>query len=250
MKTSGNTILITGGGTGIGLALADMFVQQYNQVLICGRRQEKLEEAQKRIPELHTFRCDLSRAEDRQSLYDWAIQSFPNLNVLVNNAGIQKMIDLKQGPAAIHSEEDEIEINLTAPIDLCSLFIPHLLKQPESALINVTGGLEFIPIASMPIYCATKAALHSYTLSLRHQLRDTRIKVFELIPPTVDTELDHGSRERRGMVNRGIKPEEVARETLPALAKDEMEIAIGQAQYLRQSARENPEAAFERLNSH
>lgn len=250
MKTSGNTILITGGGTGIGLALAEMFVQQYNQVLICGRRQEKLEEAQKRVPELKFFRCDLANPQGRQNLHDWATKEFPNLNVLVNNAGIQKMIDLTEGPAALQSEDDEIEINLTAPIELCRLFIPHLLTQPEAAIINVTGGLTFIPIASMPVYCATKAALHSFTLSLRQQLGETRIKVFELIPPAVDTGLDRGSREARGMENRGIKPEEVARATLPALAKDEMEIAIGQAQYLRQSARENPEAAFERLNSH
>jgi uncharacterized oxidoreductase len=166
----------------------------------------------------------------------------------VNNAGIQRMIDLKKGISNLSEGENEIEINLTASIHLSAYFIPDLLKKKESAIINVSSGLGFIPIAAMPVYCATKAALHSFSLSIRHQLRDTSIKVFEVIPPIVDTELDKGARNERGQEDKGIPPSEVAKATLKALEKDEHETAIGMAQDLRMGARNNPEQIFQRIN--
>lgn len=250
MKLSGNTVLITGGGTGIGRAIAEEFLRQGSEVLICGRRGDKLKEAQEKLPGIHARRCDLAVPEDRQALLEWATGSFPRLNVLINNAGIQKMVDFTQGMVDLQSEEDEIEINFSVPVLLSALFIPHLMNQPESAIMNVSSGLAFIPIASMPVYCATKAALHSFTRSLRFQLKDTPIKVFEIIPPTVDSQLDRGSRDLRGMTDRGITSAETARAALDSVARDEYEIAIGGAQFLRRAFREEPEQQFLRMNAH
>jgi len=248
MKINGNTILITGGATGIGFALAEAFVKEDNEVIICGRREDKLREAKSKLPQIHTKVCDLSKGKEREALYNWIKSNNIDINILVNNAGIQRMVDFKKGIYDLSKGENEIEINLTAPIHLSAYFIPDLLKQKESAIINVSSGLAFVPIAVMPIYCATKAAMHSFSVSIRHQLRDTSIKVFEVIPPTVDTELDKGARDERGQDDKGIPPSEVAKATLKALEKDEYEIAIGMAQNLRMGARNNPEKIFQGIN--
>jgi len=249
MKIKDNTILITGGGTGIGLALAETLTEAGNQVLVCGRRLEKLEEAKRHLPGIGFLQCDLTKSEDRQALFRWATQEYPDLNVLVNNAGIQRQIDLTQGADELLEGEDEVEINLCVPILLSAMFTPHLMKQQTAAIINMSSGLGFIPIAFMPVYSATKAALHSFSLSLRHQLRNSPIKVFEIIPPTVDTELDKGARGRRGQVDRGIPSVEVAQATLQALAADDYELAVGRAENLRMAARSDPETYFRRMNS-
>jgi len=248
VKISGNTVLITGGATGIGLALAEAFFRKGNEVIICGRRKNKLLEAQKKLPKLHIKVCDISKDRNRKALFDWATSNFTNLNILVNNAGIQREIDLTQGIADLESGEDEIGVNLEAPIYLSALFIPHLIKQKESAIVNISSGLAFVPIAAMPVYCATKAAIHSFSLSLRHQLDVTKVKVYEVVPPIVDTELDKGARGQRGQDNRGIKPEEVAAATIKGVENDDFEIVIGMAQNLRMGARTNPEQAFNQIN--
>ncbi len=178
MKINGNTILITGGATGIGFALAQAFVRENNEVIICGRREQKLSEAKSKLPQIHTRVCDLSKEKEREALYNWVKSNFGDLNILVNNAGIQRMVDFKKGISNLSVGENEIDINLTAPIYLSAYFIQDLIKQKESAIINVSSGLAFVPIAFMPVYCATKAAIHSFSLSLRHQLKDTSIKVF------------------------------------------------------------------------
>jgi uncharacterized oxidoreductase len=249
MHISGNTILITGGATGIGFSLAEALVKKGNEVLICGRREDKLAEAKSKLPGLHTIRCDVSKAEDRECLLHWAVTKFGSLNILINNAGIQREIDFKKGTADLLSGEDEIEINLQAPVQLSALFIPHLMKQRESAIVNISSGLAFVPVAIMPVYCATKAAIHSFSMSLRHQLRDTSIKVFEIIAPTTDTELDRGARAKRGQVDRGVKPEIVVAAAMEAIEKDNFEISIGQAEFLRDSSRKDPEGIFRRINS-
>jgi uncharacterized oxidoreductase len=248
MKTTGNIILITGGATGIGFSLAEVFVNAGNEVIICGRRENKLKEAKNKLPQIHTKVCDLSQEKERESLYKWVNAHFKNLNVLINNAGIQRMVNLRKGTRDLLNDEDEIEINLTAPINLSAYFIPLLLKQREAAIINISSGLGFVPIAAMPVYCATKSAIHSFSLSLRHQLRDTSIKVFEIIPPIVDTELDKGARGERGQEDRGIPPFRVAQATLKALENDEYEIAIGMAENLRMGARKNPDQTFQNIN--
>jgi len=236
MNTKGNTVLITGGATGIGFSLAESFTKAGNDVIVCGRRKEKLAEAKDRLPQIHTRQCDLSVSRERQKLHEWAISSFKDINILVNNAGIQRVIDFRKSPYELFSGEDEIETNLKAIVHLSAYFIPDLLERKESAILNVSSALAFVPLAIVPVYCATKAAVHSFSVSLRHQLRYTPIKVFEIIPPTVDTELDRGARERRGQQYRGIPPSEVAVAAMKALEKDEYEIAVEQAQGLRAAA--------------
>lgn len=248
MHISENTILITGGATGIGLALAEAFLQKENNVIICGRREDKLIQAKSKLSQLQTMRCDVSNPEERKHLYNWIVKNHRNFNILINNAGIQKQIDFKKGTIDLQDEENEININLQAPVHLSALFIPHLMAQKEAAIINISSGLAFIPIAIMPLYCATKAALHSFSQSLRYQLGDTSIKVFEIIPPTTDTELDRGARERRGQTDRGIKPEIVAAATIEAMEKDDFEAAVGQAQFLRTSSRNDPDGTFQMIN--
>ncbi|BAY42844.1 short-chain dehydrogenase/reductase SDR [Scytonema sp. HK-05] len=244
MKITGHTILITGGATGIGLALAEAFLREGSQVIICGRREKKLQQAKLKLPSLHIMVCDISKDSARENLFKWATNTFPNLNILVNNAGIQKEVDLRKGAVDLLEEEMEIDINLKAPIHLSTMFIPHLIKQRESAIVNITSGLAFTPLAVVPIYCATKAGLHSFSQSLRHQLRNTSIKVFEVAPPIVDTELDRGARENREQENLVISPVEVAEAALKGIKEDQLEIVIGLADNLRSA----PEKMFNIIN--
>ena len=248
MQIRGNTILITGGATGIGFSLAEAFVKAGNEVIICGRREHKLEEAKDKLPQIHTKICDLSKEKERKLLYDWVRSNFKDINVLVNNAGIQRMIDFKKGTYDLVNGEDEIEINLKAYIYLSAYFTPLFLKQKEAAIINISSGLAYMPLAVVPVYCATKAAIHSFSMSLRHQLKDTSVKVYEIMPPIVDTELDRGAREEREQEYRGIAPFEAAKVTLKAFENNEYEVAIGMAQYLRDGSRNNPEQTFQNMN--
>ncbi len=248
MKTTGNIILITGGATGIGLALAEVFLREGNQVIICGRRREKLLLAQAKFPKLQFLVCDVSNDENRKELFEWTTSNYPGLNILVNNAGIQRQIDFTKGTRDLLNSEDEIQTNFSAPVQLAALFIPHLLKQDQAAILNVSSGLGFIPLTIMPIYCATKAALHSFSWSLRHQLRSTNVKVFEVIPPTVDTELDRGARAQRRQEYRGVPPSEVAEATLAGLDADEFEITVGQSRGLRTNTPQEAEQIFQRMN--
>jgi len=250
MKTSGNTILITGGATGIRLALAEILLQNKNEVIICGRRQDKLEEALQKLPGIHIKQCDVSVEANRKELITWTISNFPGFNILVNNAGIQQMLFLKE---EISNEKitDEISINLIAPIHLTNLVVKQFMNQPDAAIINITSGLGFVPITVLPVYCATKAALHLFSVSSRFQFKDTSIKVFEIIPPIVDTELDRGTRDKRGMTYRGIPPSEVASETFKAIAEDRLEYPIGQTADLFNSVQsEKAKFIFDRMNQH
>lgn len=248
MNISNNTVLITGGGTGIGFCIAEEFVRSGNNVIICGRREEKLKEAKTRLPQVHTRTCDVSKPKDREELFNWVTSNFKGINILVNNAGVQRMIDFKKGIAELAKQENEVDINLTSTIHLSAHFIPAFLQRKEAAILNVSSGLAFIPLAMMPIYCATKAAMHSFSISLRHQLKDTPVKVFEIIPPTVDTELDKGTRAQRNMTYRGIPPSEVAAAAMKALAENEYECAVGQAKGLIDASRTGFTEQFNRMN--
>jgi uncharacterized oxidoreductase len=248
MKTAGNTVLITGGATGIGLALAESFLEKGNDVIICGRREEKLAEARKRHPALHSRVCDVADEGDRESLLAWITSEFSDMNILVNNAGIQRETDFRGGDADLKGGENEVRINLEATVYLSAMFIPQLSGKRESAIINISSGLAFVPIAIMPVYCATKAAIHSFSLSLRHQLSAKGIRVFEIIAPTVNTELDRGAREKRKQKDRGIPAQEVASAAMKAIENDEFETAIGMAQNLMKGSMADPAGLFKRLN--
>jgi uncharacterized oxidoreductase len=188
MQLTGHTILITGGSSGIGLALAERLLALGNEVVICGRRPEALQAAQDKLPGLHTVVADTGSEAARVALWTEVVSRFPAVDVVINNAGIQNKISVLDA-APWQALQQEIAINLEGPMHLALLAIPHLRKQARPALLNVSSGLAFVPMAAMPIYCATKAALHSFTLSLRHQLRATPIEVIEIIPPAVRTNL-------------------------------------------------------------
>lgn len=243
MQTKGNTILITGGTSGIGLALAEEFHRLGNQVIICGRRESRLAEIAKKYPGIAIRTCDVADAEQRKAFAEWAIKNYPAMNVLINNAGIQLVADLTQ-PVKLERIHAEIEINLIAPIHLTSLLAVHLSAKKEAAVINISSGLAFAPIAFMPVYCATKAAIHSFTLSLRFQLKDTSVKVFEIIPPSVDTELGHDRRADKTQTHGGIPVSEFLTEAMEAIKNDIFEAAISHAKNLH----EKREAMFGVMN--
>lgn len=189
MNVEGRTVLITGGATGIGLALTRRFVSAGSTVIICGRRVERLEAVQRELPQVRYRVCDVASAPDRVALYESVCAEYPELDIVINNAGIQNR------PPHLTQEQDwrayrnEIATNIEGPVHLSLLFIQHLIRRPDAAIVNVTSRLAFSPLAFMPMYCATKAALHSFTVSLQQQLQDTSVQVVEIAPPKVQTDL-------------------------------------------------------------
>lgn len=242
MELGANTVLVTGGASGIGLAIAERFLQAGSQVIVCGRREARLREAKERHPGLHIRVCDVAEEADRGALYEWAVGEFPNLNVLVNNAGIQRrfqLTDLEDWRQA----RQEIDINFDAPVHLTSLFLHHLLKQDRAAIVNVTSGLAFVPMASAPVYCATKAALHSFTLSLRHQLAGTAVEVIEVIPPAVNTDLGGP-----GLHTFGAPLHEFADSVMERMGRGDLEIPYGTSERSSRASREELDEIFRRMN--
>jgi uncharacterized oxidoreductase len=250
LDVGGNTVLITGGGTGIGFALAEEFVRAGSEVIVCGRRKNKLRNAKRKLPAIRIRQCDISVESGRRSLFRWASERFPSLNVLVNNAGIQRQMNFTSPRVsrALSSKDDEVTINLAAQIRLCSLFAPKFLRKRNAAIVNISSGLAFVPIATMPVYCATKAAIHSFTTSLRRQLRGSSVQVFEAVPPTTDTELDSTFAGEQEEAYRGISPREVAAAIMEGLKSGREEILIGEAKGLYEASLQNPKAIFNRLN--
>jgi uncharacterized oxidoreductase len=248
MKISNNTVLITGGATGIGLELAKQFIANGNTVIVCGRRENKLKEAKTLLPQLVTKQCDISVIDQRRELFNFCVEQFPTINILINNAGIQREIDFRKGEADYLNGDSETAINLEATFHLTALFTPHFMKQKESAIVNVSSGLGIAPLVIVPIYSATKSALHSFSISLRKQLENTTIKVFEILPPIVDTELDNGARDKRGQTDRGISAEKVAIESIKAINNDKFEIPIGIVKVLRIGSRINPKLFLKIIN--
>lgn len=243
MNLSGNTILITGGTSGIGRGFAEAFMERGNNVIICGRRKNRLEQITEQYPEIVSRVCDISNDREREDLYQWVVKHYPDTNVLINNAGIQLKTDVSQA-VNMKDVKAETETNFYGPVPLSSLFARHLATKKESAIINISSGLAFTPMAKMPIYCATKAAIHSFSLSLRHQLKDRSVKVFEIIPPSVDTELGHEHRSDPNESHGGMSISEFVTEALEAITSDTLEYAVGPAKNLYAKGEE----LFERLN--
>lgn len=200
MKLSGNTILITGGSTGIGLAFAERFMKAGNTVIVCGRRESALQDAEEKVPGLITRVCDLDMESERLALFDWVTANYPEVNVLVNNAGIQLRYNVLKADARDHWNDfrKEITTNIEAPFHLSMLFVVFFAAKETAAIINVTSGLAFTPFAIAPIYSASKAALHSFSISLRHQLSDTSVEVIEIAPPAVNTDLGGAGLHTQG----------------------------------------------------
>ena len=185
MKISGNKILITGGASGIGLGLTERFLKENNTVIIIGRREDVLNEVHAKHPAVITKACDVADENSRIELFNWVEKNHPDLNVLVNNAGIQNWMGVADEDF-YEKAENEIAINITAPIHLSQLF---LKLKGLNTIMNVTSGLAFVPLSKVPVYCATKAFMRSFTMSLRHQLKATNTEVIEVIPPALNTDL-------------------------------------------------------------
>jgi len=192
MQLTGDTILITGGGSGIGRGLAESLHKLGNKVVIAGRRQDALDETTRENPGIVSMNLNVNDPEAIRAFANRVTAEHPGLNVLVNNAGIMKTENLKTLPASLGDSEAVITTNLLGPIRLTAALLPHLQRQARAAIINVSSGLGFVPLPVTPTYSATKAALHSYTLSLRVQLADTPVEVIEIIPPAVATDLTPG----------------------------------------------------------
>jgi uncharacterized oxidoreductase len=199
MNLSGNTILITGGGSGIGRGLAEALHALGNQVVISGRRQGALDETTAANPGMKSLALDITSPDAIRSFAAQVASQFPSLNVLINNAGIMRAEKLLAQQPDLADSEAIVTTNLLGPIRLTAALLPHLQNQPHAAIMNVSSGLAFLPLTLTPTYCATKAAIHSYTLSLRYQLKATNIEVLELVPPYVATDLMSGASDPRAM---------------------------------------------------
>lgn len=240
MRTSGNTVLITGGTSGIGLEMADQLIGLGNTVLATGRSQARLKAAKQRLPQLHTFKSDAGDPKAVRDLAQALTRRFPALNVLVNNAGVMRKIDLQGAAGAQDGLCDEIEINLNGPLRMVQAFLPHLKRQPAAAIMNVSSGLAFVPLPISPVYCAAKAGLHSYTLSLRAQLKRTSVAVFELAPPLTQTAL-LGAFDPRDMEGVPAMPvAELVRQALAGMVQDRHEIRPGSSNALKLMSRIAP----------
>jgi uncharacterized oxidoreductase len=199
MKTKDNTILITGGGSGIGRGLAEAFHALGNQVIIAGRRQSMLDETTRANPGMKSITLDVEHKSAIDTFANQVANEFPKLNVVINNAGIMRPENLKSQPADLADAEAIITTNLLGPIRLTAALLPLLQKQPHATIMTVSSGLAYVPLVFTPTYCATKAAIHSYTQSLRYQFKGSNIEVLELAPPYVQTDLMDGAQDPRAM---------------------------------------------------
>jgi uncharacterized oxidoreductase len=240
MKLTGNKILITGGGTGIGLGLAQRFVKENNNVIICGRRESVLKEVSSKFPSLITKVCDLSIATDREALFEWIKREHSDLNVLINNAGIQQWMSIVDNDFSRRAKE-EVAINIEAPLHLISLF---LNLNSLTTIVNISSGLAFAPLAKVPVYSATKAFLHSYTLSLRHLLKHKNVEVVELIPPALNTDLGG-----KGIHDFAPPVDGFIEAVFEGLKKGEPEIAYGMSEKVSKAGADDLQKTFARMNA-
>ncbi len=239
MNLSNNKILITGGASGIGLGLTEQFIKENNTVIICGRRAAALKEAAEKYPSVITRVCDLSVEAERISLFEWVLEEHGDLNVLVNNAGIQQWMNIGEADFYQRAKE-EIITNIEAPVHLTALFItlPSL-----NTIINVTSGLSFVPLSKVPVYSATKAFFHSFSISLRHQLKPKHIEVIEMIPPALNTDLGgKGLHDAAPPVNDFI--EAVFRQ----LKEGKTTLSFGFSEAMTKADPAALQAAFDRMN--
>jgi len=191
MDLKNSTILITGGTSGIGLELVRQLTEQGSRIIVTGRKQETLNDTQRRFPKTHLFRSDVSDPKDIERLYKEVTQQFPDLNMIINNAGEMRLVDVQDTREALENIAREIDINLTGTIRMVHQFLPHLIKKPSAAIVNVSSAIAFMPYSTAPVYSASKAGVHAYSQALRLQLDKSSVKVFELFPPGVNTNLQN-----------------------------------------------------------
>lgn len=243
MILKNNVILITGGSSGLGLAMAKRFVAMGNKVIVCARNHQKLEALKKSFPQIETYSSDISVEKERFELLNFVMANFPDINILINNAAIVHKTDFYEDPTMYVKAVAEIQTNVIAPIHLTKLFLPHLIQNSNGSIINITSGLVFVPRSVYPLYSATKAALHSFTQSLRHQLKEKQIRIIEVLFPAVDTPWHQGDPPKIA-----ISPELAVGQMLKELASQRTEIRIGGAQKLYYLSRFFPKLAFKVIN--
>ena len=227
MRLSGRTVLITGGATGIGFETAKQLHAQGNDVIICGRRADRIDAAKRAVPGIRGIACDLAREADIDALVAFVHAEATQLDVLINNAAIQAQTDLVGGgDAGLAGLWDELRVNLQAPIRLTTLLMPMLLAKPDAAIVNISSLLAVMPKPSAPGYCASKAGLYAFSRSLRDQLAPTNVKVFVVFPPLVDTEITQGRGRNKMPVDRFVHG------MLREIGKGKFEVCVGQARYL------------------
>lgn len=250
MQMHSNTIFITGGTSGIGRGLAEALHRLGNQVIISGRREDRLREICAANPGMRQFALDVCDPAAVRAVARKAAAEFPTLNWVINNAGVQRRLEFAPGaPLDEEGLQDEINTNVLGVIRVAAEFLSHLVQQQNAVLLNVSSGLAFVPMARFPVYCATKAAVHSLTLSLRHQLKNSGVKVMELIPPYVATELG-GPRKNVGAGGPQPMPlDAFIAEALRALESGGDELAIGEARNLvAATSPESVKTMFGRMN--
>lgn len=247
MRLSGNTILITGGTSGIGLELARQLLARGNTVLITGRDPAKLAAATATLPKLHAYLSDVADPAAITALQKTIAADFPGLDMLINNAGVMRKIALLKD-RDLTDLTREIAINLEGPMRMVQAFLPLLEKQKDAAIVNVSSGLAFAPLPVSPVYCATKAGLHSYTQSLRMQLKHTKIKVFEIAPPGTDTPLFSGDFTAEDVKDvRAMPVKDMVAQALAAMEKDRLEICPGLITVLRIMSRLAPQLVLDQM---
>ena len=246
MHMTNNTILITGGTSGIGYELARQLCEK-NTVIITGRNSEKLEKAKRELKNIHIFKSDVADPQEITALYEMISQSFPHLNILINNAGISKKINIHDENDFIHLTQ-EINTNLSGVIYMCNQFLPLLKRQKTAAIVNVSSALAFVPFSSIPVYSATKAALHSFTKSLRIQLKNSHVKVIELMPAITETPLldEFEQSEKDKMVVMPVS--QLAKIAIKKMGSGTLEIRPGQSNALKMMSRIAPNFALNMIN--
>ena len=239
MKLRGNKLIITGATRGIGLALTDA-LHQDNIIIAVARNTKRLEELKQSYPNIETITCDLANQKSIDAFVKEISSNHLDANVLINNAGIQVNFydySFGQEPEKLQQVKEEIQINFTAIVELTFRLIPLLMQNANAAIVNVSSGLALAPKKSAPVYCGTKAAVHIFTKSLRYQYENTHLKIFEIIPPLVDTDMTKGRGKGK------LSPEALAKQFVKAFQTDRYEINIGKTKLLRIIQRISPSLA-------
>ena len=248
MKQSNQTVLITGGGSGIGLALAKKFLEHNNTVIITGRNLAKLEKVKQENPKIHIYQSDVTDDAEVRMLADDIQEKFDGLDVLINNAGIMNLVDAGNESNDLQKQMQEIEINYNSPIRVLHYFLPLLKKSKNAVLVNVSSGLAYVPFAQAPVYSGTKSALHFWTQAIRPQLQPHNIKVVELLPPVVDTPLAHGADIAEDDNLKPMPPEKLADIFWKDFINGKEEITPGISKQLKLMSRLAPKFIFKQLN--
>jgi len=244
MNLKGNTIIITGGSSGIGFELAKVLTGMGNQVIICGRSWEKLEQARQFIPSVRIFQCDVAKSDERKEFLAWVEKNHPQCNMLINNAAIVHQTDFFSDPEIVGKAELEIQTNFIAPLALTKLFYPLLKCNQNPKIIYITTGLVYVPRAIYPIYCATKSALHSFVKTLRLQIKNEAMDIYEVLMPAVDTPFHRGNAPEIA-----ISAEKAVEEMCHKFKKGHEEIKVGGVKVLYPLSRIAPSFAFKKVNS-